>query len=293
MTASIIMAAGPLELQLSPSIGGSISAFEWIDGERRLPVLHNGNGHGPSPLHMASFPLVPFVNRVRGGSFTFRGTEVRMKPNLAGDASPLHGQGWLASWSVERSDEREAVLTFRHEPGEWRWAYESRQHLRLDEGGLSITLDCRNASDDAMPCGLGIHPYFPCGPETRLDTAVTHSWTIDANVLPVDKVPAEGRLSLSERLICGQELDHGFGGWRGRARISDPQWPFATEFSSPTATFFQVYSPATGGFFAAEPVTHANTAMNAPEEEWPELGFEVLEPGQQMTLEVRIDVIPV
>ena len=51
----------------------------------------------------ASFPLVPYVNRIRGGRFTFRGREVRLAPNMAGDPSPLHGQGWLSPWQVERA----------------------------------------------------------------------------------------------------------------------------------------------------------------------------------------------
>ncbi|MEO5774897.1 MAG: aldose 1-epimerase [Sphingomicrobium sp.] len=292
MTASITLAAGPLRLVVDPEIGGGISSFDWVDG-RTLPVLHSGSSHGPSPLHMASFPLVPFVNRVRGGGFSFRGKQVRLSPNLTGDISPIHGQGWLAPWTVDSANEREANLTFRHPAGEWPWEYESRQRLSLDDRGLSYRLRCGNLSDSPMPCGLGIHPYFPCGPETRLDTRVEYSWTIDEHVLPVDKVPAEGVLSLSNRLVCGQKLDHGFGGWGGHARISDRSWPFAIEFASPTAKFFQLYSPAEGGFVAAEPVTHANTAMNAPEEQWPELGFEVVEPGNEMVLDVRIDVIAV
>ena len=40
-----------------------------------------------------------------------------------------------------------------------------------------------------MPCGLGQHPYFPCGGGTRIDTVVTHVWTINEHVLPVEKVP--------------------------------------------------------------------------------------------------------
>lgn len=291
MTPPIILSAGPLRLELNPSIGGSISAFDWVEGAR-LPVLHNRRSEGAHPLNMANFPLIPFVNRVRGGAFSFRGKSVRLQPNLADDISPLHGQGWLAPWTVDRADGQEALLSFRHAAGEWPWDYEALQVLRLDPEGLSYRLTCHNTSKDAMPCGLGIHPYFPCGPDTRLDTEVEYVWTIDENVLPVEKVRAEGHFSLSDRAVCGQELDHGFGGWGGRARVSDPAWPFHTEFSSPTAKFFQVYSPATGGYFCAEPVSHANTAMNFAEEQWAELGWQVLEPGAEMVLDVRIDVIP-
>ena len=131
-----------------------------------------------------------------------------------------------------------------------------------------------------MPCGLGQHPYFPCTPATRLDTGVESVWTIDEQVLPVAQVPAVGRYDLRDRLVCGQDLDHGFGGWSGRAVITDPALPFRIEMSSPDARFFQLYSPAAGGLFVAEPVTHANAALNAPEEQWAELGLRVLEPGE-------------
>ena len=61
--------------------------------------------------------------------------------------------------------------------------------------------------------------------------------------------------------------------------------------SSPDARFFQLYSPPAGGIFVAEPVTHANAALNAPEEQWPELGMRVLEPGEAMRLDMRLEVI--
>ena len=60
--------------------------------------------------------------------------------------------------------------------------------------------------------------------------------------------------------------------------------------SSPEARFFQLYSPARGGLFVAEPVSHANAALNAPEEEWEELGMMVLPPGDEMSLDMRLDV---
>ena len=42
----------------------------------------------------------------------------------------------------------------------------------------------------------------------------------------------------------------------------------------------------------AEPVSHANAALNAPEIEWEKLGIKVLECGEAMGLTMRIDVIP-
>jgi aldose 1-epimerase len=284
------LGAGKLRLTLSPSIGGAISAFEWIEGDQRRSILRKCHSGLEKVLDAACFPLVPYVNRIRDGTFRFRGREVTLRPNMAGDPSPLHGQGWLSRWQVDSTGDGRAVLSFRHEAGEWPWTYDARQDFVLDEGGFGATLTCRNLSQEPMPCGLGQHPYFPCGPHTKLDTHVTHAWTIDDKVLPVEKVPAEGRYDLNARLVCGQDLDNGFGGWRGEARMSDPERPYELRLTSRDARFFQVYSPASGGIFVAEPVSHANAALNAPEEEWPELGLRVLEPGEEMSLAMRLDV---
>ena len=74
--------------------------------------------------------------------------------------------------------------------------------------------------------------------------------------------------------------------------MNDPDWPFELELSSPQVRFFQIYSPASGGIFVAEPVTHANAALNAPEPEWLELGLRVLDPGEEMRLDMRLEVRP-
>ena len=285
--------AGQLELVIATETGGAVARFDRIGDGARTPILRPCPGVPETILDAASFPLVPFVNRVRGGTFSFRGREIVLSPNMPGDRSPLHGQAWLAAWTVERAGEAEADLRYLHAPGEWPWAYEARQAFGLDETGLALALICRNLSDQPMPCGLGQHPYFPCGPETRLDTQVDHVWTIDDHVLPVDKVPAAGRFALNQRKVCGQDLDHGFGGWGGSARIWTDGEPFEIVMSSPQARFFQLYSPAAGGLFVAEPVTHANAAMNAPEAEWEGLGLRVLQPGEEMRLDMRIDLIAV
>lgn len=286
----VMLCCGAIEVALAPAIGGSIARFDCKDGNRRLHILRGAAGIPAKSLDTGCFPLVPFSNRVRGGRFSFRGREIVMQPNMAGDPSPLHGQGWVGAWHVASANETDAELLFRHAAGAWPWAYEARQRFRLDRHGLSISLSCRNESETPMPCGLGLHPYFRCSPETRIDTHVTHAWTIDDKVLPVDKVPAEGRYDLRDRLVCGQDLDNGFGGWNGRATITDPDLPFAIELTSPDASFFQLYSPKGGGIFVAEPVTHANAALNEPEEDWAELGLKVLEPGEEMAVHARIAI---
>ncbi|GAA4004503.1 aldose 1-epimerase [Sphingomonas humi] len=286
----LTLEAGSLALRIAPATGGAIHDLTFVGDGSRIPLLRAPREGADHVLDMASFPLVPFVNRIRGGRFTFRGREVVIRPNMANDISPLHGQGWLGSWTVERSSAREAELRFVHEAGEWPWAYEVRQLFSLEEEGLTLRLECRNRDVTPMPCGLGQHPYFPCTGETRIRTSVRTAFEIDEHVLPVGEVPAVGRYDLGDRAVCGQGLDHGFGGWGGEAVLSDPAWPGPLRLSSEEARFFQLYSPESGGIFVAEPVTHANAALNEPEERWGDLGLKVLEPGEAMALTMRLAI---
>jgi aldose 1-epimerase len=288
--AEMILRNGPLELAFAPAVGGSIARLDHV-GSGRIPILRGTSRPDATVLDMGCFPLVPYCNRIRGGRFTFRGREIRQQPNMTGDVSPLHGHGWLAPWTLVEQTDSSAHLLYRHPPGEWPWEYGASQRLALEEGGLHVTLTCRNLSDEPMPCGLGLHPYFPCLPDTELDTLVGDVWTVDAHVLPVERIPASGRYDLNHRKICGQDLDNGFSDWSGEAWIRTPGAPFAIRMSSPDAAFFQVYSPAEGGLFVAEPVSHANAALNEPEDQWPALGLRVLEPGQEAELNARFDVI--
>lgn len=283
---------GSLELELSPSIGGAISSLSWSSGGSLTPVLRESHTPLENVLDAASFPLVPFVNRIRGGCFAFRGRQVRLSANMAGDPSPLHGQGWLGPWRPQSACETEAVLAFEHEPGEWPWAYTAEQSFRLAGDSLCLRLACRNRSEEPMPCGLGFHPYFPCGPETRIQTFVDEVWTVDEHVLPVERIAPTGRYDIADSPACGRGLDNGYGGWCGRALFTDPGWPFELELSSPEARFFQLYSPERGGLFVAEPVTHANAALNEPQPMWASLGIQILQPGEEMELNARLQVQP-
>ena len=296
------LSAGDLRLELAPEVGGTIARF----GVERSPPAPAGRGTPaearyvpimrPAPaalddaLDAACFPLVPYSNRVRDGRFDFAGHRVELTRNMAGQAHPLHGDGWRAPWRVLRASELMAELAYRHEPADWPWAYEATQRFDLDAEGMTVRLACRNLSDEPMPCGLGLHPYFPCNGTTVLDAAVDWAWTIDDEVMPVDRVPARDRYDLRNRMICGQDLDNGFEGWAGEAAISWPDAGWCLTFTCPDATRFQVYSPASGGVFVAEPVTNANAALNRPVADWPASGLHILRPGDEVAMVTRFTV---
>ena len=74
----LILNSTDLELGLSPSIGGAISHFRYKGPSGQTPILREGNSPLENVLEAGSFPLVPFVNRIRGGTFSFRGQQVTL-----------------------------------------------------------------------------------------------------------------------------------------------------------------------------------------------------------------------
>ncbi len=287
------LATASLQLEIIPEIGGSIARFDHVAHGQCQPILRPAAAGTVDVLGMASFPLVPYANRIRGGSFVCDGRTVNLSPNMAGDPSPLHGQGWLHAWKLDIATETRARLTFVHEADEWPWRYEAWQDFRLDATGLDLILGCRNLSDARMPCGLAQHPYFPCDDATLIDVQVASAWTADARTLPIDRVPALERYELRTRRICGAALDNAFDGWNGVARFFWPGRPMRAVMTSPDATRFHVYSPIDGGFFAAEPVQNAVTALNAPQQEWERLGIAMLAQGEAREMRMRIELEPV
>jgi aldose 1-epimerase len=288
--ADVILRADGLEAGLRPEAGGAFSHFADLTAGAPVDLLRRARVDFTDALDSAAYPLVPFSNRVRDGRFAFRGRGVRLQPNMPPHQHPLHGQGWRNPWTVAEASEASATLVFRHEPGDWPWAYEARLTATLAGRGLDVALACRNLSDETMPCGLGLHPFHPCDARTMLDTQARAVWTIDGDAMPVEAVPVAGRYALNDRLICGQGLDNGYDGWSGEATLRWPDKGRALRLTS-RAQRLQLYSPSEGGLVAVEPVTNAIDALNRPEAEWPSLGLWLLEPGEEARMQARFQVL--
>ena len=243
-SALVRLAAGPLELVLNPALGGSIARFDHVADGRRTAILRGDEGASGDVLAAGCFPLVPFVNRIRGGRFTFRGRTVTLPRNMAGDASPLRRPGlaftWEVSWPMKRST---AHLRFDHAAGDWPWDYVADQHFEL--GGGQPRSDAGLHQPLGRSDAMRAWPAPPSSIARRRPASRPSSdvWTIDADVLPVERFPATGKYDLPTAPVCGVGLDHGVGGWGGTASSSDPAWPFTIAMTSPDASFSSFIRP--------------------------------------------------
>jgi len=268
------LAAGELRVVLAPAAGGSIASFAQAWRGRELHWLRPASPEGlatRNPLAMASFPLLPFCNRIRDGRAHFEGRDIRFPPNHPAEPSPhpLHGIGWQRHWRVESADDRQAVLSLRVAASTaWPWAFSARQVFTLAPDGLTVEMTLTNDDRATMPAGIGHHPYFPHRAGTRLTTGTRAMWHTDAEVLPTT-LDEGGPVPLLRQGVDldALDLDNNFVGWE---RLAQVEWPADRHGplrslrleAAPPLDYFVLYCPGGLPFFCAEPVSQCTDWLN-------------------------------
>lgn len=276
----IELKSGDWEAELRPEIGGALATLRYRGTDVLRPMPSDATG----PLQAACFPLAPWCNRIRDGRFRFGERNVALTPNFPPEPHSLHGLSWQRAWAVEGLVENKCVLVDDYDgTGPWPWAYRAQQRVRLGPRGCAITLVLTNRSDQPMPAGIGLHPYFRRAPESAVEFAADYVLLSGADPLPTGiSAPADhlGDWAAGSRLPP-ETVDHCFVGWHGRAVLHDDLGTISV--SADGAPHLHVYAPADGSALCLEPVTHTPDALNrAPDE------IIVLPPGCAASLTMRI-----
>lgn len=306
-TDMVELAAGELRLALAPAVGGSIASFsrEWDEQgvRRRLHWLRPASDEAlaqRNPLGMASFPLLPFCNRIRQGRASFEGREIHFPPNhpSADSPHPLHGIGWQLPWQVVSADAAQAELALEVGASRaWPWRFSARQRFALSGSLLSVTMSLTNEDTAAMPAGIGHHPYFPHTPGTRLTSHTEAMWRGDDEVMPTTLEVSEAVKELRSGVVLAElDLDNNFVGWDREALV---EWPADANGprrsvamqAQPPLDYFVVYCPRGFDHFCAEPVSQCTDWLNLlPQHGRSSLGGARLEPGE--TLQAQFHLVP-
>ena len=268
------------QAEVRPEVGGSLAALRY----RGTDILRPMPASATSPLDAACFPLAPYCNRIRDGRFRFAGREIVLERNFPPEPHSLHGLAWQAPWALESQAENKCVLVHDYDgTGSWPWAYRAEQRIRLGDRGCAITLVLANRSTEAMPAGVGLHPYFRRRPETGVRFAADHVLLSGADPLPTGiTAPADHFADWSVGASLPLEtIDHCFAGWSDEAEIRDALGSITLEADG--APHLHLYAPSDGSALCLEPVTHTPDAHNrAPAE------LILLPPGCAASLTLRI-----
>lgn len=312
-TALQLLHCGHLRAAVAPHIGGSLASFYSLSDPAGTPrhwlraaseqALRQGD-----PFEMASFPLVPWANRIRGGRFPFDGQEVQLPPNRGSDPHTIHGLGWSRAWSVCERSNAHISLRLRYDgDAAWPYAFTATQRYTLDAQGLCITMGVTNDGPTPMPADLGHHPYLPhdrSGAGTRVRAQVQKIWESDDQVLPRALSASHAAVQALQQGMCLRDfdLDNNFTGFGGQAQVHWPDGSSLRMQSDALLNYFVLYCPKAADIFCIEPVSNCTDWLNlrTPEEHARglgalahEAGGHVLGPGESLQASMRLDPSPI
>ncbi len=278
------MRAEGLEAALSLAVGGSLLHLA-LDGADLLRRAPDG---ASDPLAMASFPLVPYANRIADGRFSFGGQSYQLRRNFGDHPHSIHGFGWQTAWTAIETAETAATLVHDHggDAG-WPWPYRAEQQVALMPSQLSMSLSVTNVGDAAMPAGLGFHPYFLADAATTIQFDADGLWLSTPDMLPDRQAAADALADWSRpAIVRGDTLvDNAYAGWDGTAIVQRGDGLRLT-LRATGADFLHVYRPPASDDFCLEPVSHMPDAINRD-------GMASLAPGDtaKLTMTIAIDKI--
>ena len=264
---SYMLRAGTLAAEIRPAYGGRITRFyreEAGANQEFFRPTPAAPGDVHAPFKTGCYPLTPFSNRIDHGRFVFQGKTVQLPSHPRAAPHAMHGHGSVSIWEVTAQADAQIRIAYRYQPESWPFAYEAAQEINLDAAGLSVAIYVTNQSAETMPVGLGLHPFFDYEPGTILRFTARRHWLASADFLPYSHVEVPPELDFSSgRDVGGNERNHSFDDWDGRALIRWPDRPEALEILvDTTLSHLILHRPPSLPYFCLEPVSHVTNAFN-------------------------------
>jgi aldose 1-epimerase len=291
MRAFLTLADGVAEAVVVPELGAGLATYDLTAARKRLPLFRSCQTiSSAGPFDLANNLLLPWSNRISSRGFHFAGKFHHLEPNLPGEPYPIHGNGFSSVWTVETVAAARVELSLTSDgPGSFRYA--ARASYALDAGALTMTLTVVNRAAEAMPFGLGFHPWIVRTHETFLQAEAERIVLETNDHLPALEAEASSRPEwnfASPRGLPRGWINNAFLGWNGRANILWVDRKLALEIEAdPPIRVYILYSPSTkADFFCFEPVTHpvdAHNGSGGPEAN----SLVVLAPGESLSATCR------
>jgi aldose 1-epimerase len=286
---TVTLMHGADRCEILPHLGGSIGAWT-VGGQSMFRAASADSIAARDPFGMASFPLVPYSNRIGNGRFEWDGKVVTLARNFPPEPHAIHGVGFERPWVCSARSADSAQMKLVHQPdASWPWAFEARQRVTIAERELTLDLSATNLAPRPVPLAFGHHPYFPQD-GARLTFRARGMWLVGDDGLPTQRVKPLGKFDYSKDAPVTQgDIDHCFTGWTGAARISWPEKPWALEVSGSWALPSAVVCIRTGADgFCFEPVPHINNALNLVDRE---PAMPIMAPGETFRASIRFRAV--
>jgi aldose 1-epimerase len=220
--------------------------------------------------------LIPWPNRIRDGRYAFNGVTQQLALTEPARHNASHGLARYAPWVLveKKTDAVTNRVRIHPQPG-WPGTLEAMITHRLDEDGLTVTVEATNIGAGELPFGYGAHPYLTVGESTVDEVALTvpaaSYLEVDDRMLPIKISPVDGTVfDLRRGPVLGSvTLDtamtdlarNSAGRWRVKLMLGDR---YAELWGDGTMRWVQIFTggPGRDRSIAVEPMTCGPDAFN-------------------------------
>lgn len=247
--------------------------------------------------HRFGIPLLqPFANRIKDGTFQFKGQTYQLATSRNGLVRNLpwslvslgasQRDGAWVTCRLDSQDYQDEIMA------QFPFAFVSTVTYRLYPTGVEIVLEIENAGDADLPCSQGVHPYLFAGPDASVSVPAQSRFKLD-DMIPngeIERVDGSGEFDLrSPRLVQQLALDDLFTDLDTSAeglvtcRIENGQSTTLIEFERQSFPYVMLYTPVDRKCICIEPYSSRVNAHNQHDGD-----LVVLAPGEKHRGVIRI-----
>jgi aldose 1-epimerase len=274
-------ATSDLEVVVLPEVGGRLHRLRAF-GIDVLRTPDDPTEHLVEPFFWGGYPMLPWCGRVASGLMRVDGELVDLPPNQA-EGWAIHGQAYEAPWQVVG----DSTLRFLGGGQGWPWSYEAGMSFSVEDAALTVDMSLQNTSDEPMPAGIGLHPWFAGPPLLRIPADLAYDDNTLSSPLPM---PVSGAYDVRQL----GELEVGLDStWTGltdrRVELAWPEHGLRGELSAVSSDnlVFVAAHLANVDAIALEPQTHAPQGLRRLINGEPD-PMALLQPGATLTLSVNL-----
>ena len=287
----IKLATDRLKLDLLPELGGRINKLVFNEFDIFLPLQIQDI----KPIQTykgGCFSLVPFSNRIKNSRFNFNQFEYILTKNDPPNA--IHGHAYLGKWNVLKKTDSSAVIVYKHLANNfgWPWSYEVVQTITLEDNNITFLLEILNKSNNPMPIGFGIHPYFNYSDNVKLKFCAQREWLGSPEEFPIKTKIIENNFNYKkgsdlwkeQKTICYEnfyeEVEIFWLSNRKKVKIKTDK----------IFTHLIIHVPEHAKYFCVEPVSHPTDGFNLAYKKIENINCDVLMPNKKIKGLIKFEI---
>ncbi|MFL5779332.1 MAG: aldose 1-epimerase [Chloroflexota bacterium] len=276
---------GSIEVEILPEFGARLHRLRAF-GHDLLRTPRAAAEHERDGFFWGAYVMAPWCGRTASGTVHVAGRDVTLDANFP-DGTAIHGQVHGRPW--DRLEEgRYRVLGGG---AGWPWPYAVELSVDLRDRLLRLGLGLTNRSNERMPAGLGLHPWFLRPVEVAFPASAVYP---SNTASPPEPEPVVGDYDLRRLKPMPADLDASWTQLDNAPVVL--QWPEAgvraTVRASAPSLVVVAASPGEIDAVAVEPQTHAPQGLRRLLLGEPD-AMTLVEPGASLTLGIEMSFQPV